>query len=75
MFKRKPYPACRVSRKVRLKQNTACIPLMVPSLSLLGKPWFIEFFKARALLGLLAIPSLRAKSHDLAFVMVPSHAS
>ncbi len=57
------------------EKATTFIPLVVPSFGPLGKPWFIEFAKARELLGLRAIPSLQSKSHDLTFLMVPEHAS
>ena len=57
------------------EKATTFIPLVVPSFGVLGRPWFIEFVKAREQLGLRAIPSLRSKSHDLTFLMVPEHAS
>ena len=57
------------------EKATTFIPLVVPSFGVLGRPWFIEFVKARQQLGLRAIPSLRSKSHDLTFLMVPEHAS
>ena len=43
------------------EKATTFIPLVVPSFGILGRPWFIEFVKAREQLGLRAIPSLRSK--------------
>ena len=57
------------------EKATSFIPLIVPSFGLLGKPWFLEFVKARSNLGLRDIPSLESQAHDLDFVLVPEKGS
>ena len=63
------------TKTARSKEKaTSFIPLVVPAFGLLGKPWYLEFVKARDALELQPIPSLRSRAHDLSFVMVPEHA-
>ena len=56
------------------EKATAFIPLVVPAFGLLGKPWFLEFVKARRAIGLRDIPGVQSQSHDLTFLLVPAHA-
>ena len=47
---------------------------MIPSFGILGKPWYLEFVRARREVGLREIPSLESREQDLSFLLVPEHA-
>ena len=64
------------TKNSRSKEKAAAfIPLVVPAFGLLGKPWLLEFRRARVELGLRSLPSIKSRAHDLTFVLVPQKAS
>jgi hypothetical protein len=53
------------TKTARSKERaTVFIPMVVPTFGLLGKPWLIEFLKARHEAGLVPVPTLCSRAHD-----------
>ncbi len=53
------------------EKASSFIPLVVPAFGLLGKPWLLEFLRARVELGLRSLPSIESRAPDLTFILVP----